>query len=160
MKPGPSPRPLAARFWAMVNLNGPIMPHMETCCWLWTGHTNNAGYGQIWVNEHGKKELAHRAAWFLATSAWPITQVNHKCDNPRCVRHDHHFSGTQAANLADMSSKGRGDGGRTNGLKTHCPKGHAYSGSNVQFYQYGKYTFRRCKACYRERYEASKARLY
>jgi hypothetical protein len=135
--------PLAERFWAKVN--------KTATCWLWTGHLNNRGYGDIWVNEHGKKELAHRTSWFLATGEWPIQYILHICDTPSCVRHEHHFQGTQADNQADMCKKGRaskGEGGADyNRTKTHCPKGHPYSGDNLILYKYGKYTFRRCREC-------------
>jgi hypothetical protein len=33
--------------------------------------------------------------------------VCHKCDNPRCIRDDHHFPGTASENLLDAVSKGR-----------------------------------------------------
>ena len=80
----------------------------------------------------------------------PHHNTRHATNNTRAIQ----------SNLNQWKRAGRGDGGRTNGFKTHCPKGHAYAGDNVQFYQYGKYIFRRCKACYKARYEASKTRLH
>ena len=119
---GPKPISLAKRFWAKVK--------KTEKCWLWAAHTNNQGYGQIWVREHGKKELAHRVAWFLATEKWPVKDVLHKCDTPACVRHSHHFEGTQQDNANDSVAKGRNGYGREASdiqrRKTHCPKGHSY----------------------------------
>ena len=140
---GPTPIPLIERFWAKVK--------KTKKCWLWTAHTNNRGYGQIYVREHKKKELAHRAAWFLATGEWPTKLVLHKCDNPRCVRHSHHFEGTATDNAKDSIAKGRhGYGKEASDIqrrKTHCSKGHPYSGDNLLFRHHRGHTFRLCRTC-------------
>lgn len=44
---GPAPISLAERFWFKTSA--------EDGCELWTAHTNNQGYGMIWVNEHAQK---------------------------------------------------------------------------------------------------------
>lgn len=135
---------LISRFWKKVN--------KTDTCWLWEANTNNKGYGTIWVKENGKKELAHRTAWFLETGKWPEHNTLHTCDNPVCVRFSHLTQGTQKDNIRDMWNKGRGKGwtkeeNNGNSKKTHCPKGHPYSGENLRLYQYGQYTFRRCATC-------------
>lgn len=143
LNPEESRASLISRFWKKVN--------KTDTCWLWEANTNNKGYGTIWVKESGKKELAHRTAWFLETGEWPTENVLHTCDTTLCVRHSHHFQGTQRDNLKDMRNKGRGkgwkEGENNNAKKTHCPRGHPYSGGNLHLYAYGKYTYRRCKAC-------------
>ena len=96
---------LATRFWARVNKNGPVHPVLKTRCWLWTGYTSK-GYGQFRQPDRTLLRT-HRVAWFLATGKWPKYNINHKCDNPTCIRYAHLFDGTQAEGMADMGAKGR-----------------------------------------------------
>lgn len=100
-------KPIEQRFWKRVNKAGPIMPHMTTPCWVWTGSTNGKGYGHIGVGKN-KLTLVHRLSYTLHLGAIPEGMfVCHKCDNPQCVRPDHLFIGTVKDNVADMISKGR-----------------------------------------------------
>lgn len=52
------------------------------------------------------KQATH-VAWYLEHGHWPKHQINHTCDNPGCVRHDHLFEGTQSDNAKDAYRKGR-----------------------------------------------------
>lgn len=75
-------------------------------CWNWTGHSADGRYGLIGYNK--KQHPVHRYAWERENG--PISNglfVLHRCDNPKCVRIDHLFLGTQADNVHDMISKGR-----------------------------------------------------
>lgn len=75
-------------------------------CVLWTGATTK-GYGQL-GDGHGRVVYAHRYAWESTFGPIPDgMHVLHHCDNPRCVRPDHLFLGTNADNVADKVSKGR-----------------------------------------------------
>ncbi len=89
---------LAARFAAKVE-------RQPNGCLLWTGATNRDGYGTLHTSRG--TQLAHRAAWRLATGAWPTQNVLHTCDTPPCVEHGHHFLGTHADNRRDCVAKGR-----------------------------------------------------
>jgi len=104
-------RPLTDRFWEKVDKNGPIMPGMDTPCWVWTAFKNDQGYGMV-KNEVGKAPrmiLATTAAWLLEYGT-PVPGglcICHGCDNPPCVREAHFFLGTRTDNNLDRDQKGR-----------------------------------------------------
>lgn len=106
MKPG---LPLLERFFSYVEKDGPVPPHCPDLgpCWLWTGATNQDGYGVFRVARSLVR--AHRLAWRLAhgRSAPSDRKVLHHCDNPPCVRPSHLWVGSQQDNLRDASAKGR-----------------------------------------------------
>jgi hypothetical protein len=91
-------KPPEERFWKRVN--------KTSGCWLWTGPTNNKGYGVFGVNY--RNQLAHRFSYSLRYG--PIESdmlCLHRCDIPLCVNPDHLFLGSQHDNIQDMLSKGR-----------------------------------------------------
>lgn len=97
--------PLEVRFWALVNLDGPVHPTLGTACWLWTGHERK-GYG--FICERRQKRSAHRYGWELRNGPVPAGLfVLHRCDTPLCVNPAHLFVGTQRENLDDCVRKGR-----------------------------------------------------
>lgn len=99
-------RPAIDRFWEKVN--------KTEGCWNWTGGTNWDFYGVMKVD--GRNVIASRFSWQIHFSPIPAgMRVCHKCDNPRCVRPDHLFLGTDADNSRDMVQKGRQVRGEKNG---------------------------------------------
>lgn len=109
--------PLVKEFWAKVNKKGPVPSHVPMLgnCWVWLGDSAGSKliYGRIKVD--GKREQAHRVAWFLETGSMPRLWVLHKCDNPLCVRFSHLFEGDVQANADDKSHRNRNATGEQNG---------------------------------------------
>jgi len=100
--------PLETRFWEKVRFCGAG----PSDCWEWDGAYFGNGYGFLNVGSKAdgsrRPEGAARIAWKLTNGELPPgMSVLHRCDNPRCVRPDHLFIGTQRDNMRDMASKGR-----------------------------------------------------
>lgn len=91
------------RFWKKVN------KQTENGCWEWTGGLHS-GYGQFSVGgrKNARNIRAHRFSYVLTHGLIPDDiDVLHSCDNRKCVRPDHLFTGTQYDNVKDMVSKQR-----------------------------------------------------
>lgn len=130
---GPSPIPLAERFWGRVNKT-------ETC-WLWTGGTTTNGYGRIYLIRGGswKAVSAHRLSYELAFGRIPDGLcVLHHCDNPPCVNPAHLYAGTMTDNNRDMNSRGR-----HYRHTTHCRRGHEWTPDSTYSWR-GR---RECREC-------------
>lgn len=134
----------AARFWSRVDFG----TNPQEGCWLWTGGKNGRGYGKFYAN--GKTYFAHRVAWLMLQG--PITGevLDHLCRTPACVNPAHLEPCSNRENIR------RGRAGEYNRRKTHCPKGHPYSGENLLRVNRhrgpaaGKVQ-RECRTCWRER---------
>lgn len=99
-------------------------------CWLWTGGYMSNGYG-IFKNKKDRSGYgAHRLSYAAFVGDIPEGLcVLHKCDVRPCINPDHLFLGTKKENSQDMARKKRGFSPAS--LRTHCPKGHNYSGLNA-----------------------------
>jgi len=106
-------------------------------CWEWTGCIHSAGYGMTSVNR--KTSLVHRVVWEALVGPIPKKlQIDHLCRNRKCCNPDHLDLVTTGENIR------RGNTGRKNKIKTHCPYGHPYSGNNLKVNPNGS---RKCQAC-------------
>ena len=127
---------LARRDWDMFMAH--VSPEPNTGCWLWMGYVNRGGYGRL--NRAGRGTLnAHRYAYELLTGPIPAgLQVDHLCRVRSCVNPAHLEAVTHQENIR------RGDNGRHNAVKTHCPSGHLYSEANTKVNVKGS---RECRVC-------------
>ena len=132
----------------MINENG-----VDTDdCTEWHGDKSSNKYGRLYVGENypgswadGRMPL-HRYVYSLGHGTDSITgkMVRHLCHTKACSNLDHLAVGSAQDNVNDMMRAGR----QVNQVKTHCPKGHPYSGDNLHIKPNGK---RHCRACHRER---------
>lgn len=143
------------RFWANVNMNGPIINDGLGRCWMWIGKTKSGPRGKFYYR--GSNRFAHRVSLMLSGVHLPDgLQVCHRCDNPPCVRPSHLFAGTQSDNMLDCSSKGRL---KNQNMDKHvCKHGHPFSGDNLKTYIRDGKQRRRCVTCQRSAEERSNAK--
>ncbi len=145
--------PLEERFMAYVE------PLPECGCWLWIGHTNGkAGareYGKFRVDtvRHAPALLAHRVAYELFRGPIPSgMHLDHLCRVPLCVNPFHLDPVTNLINTR------RGNSGKHQASRTHCPQGHPYDAENTLLIEQrrGKYHSinRMCRECSRQRRRA------
>ena len=130
----PASRPLEDRFWAKV-----AKSHKDGC-WLWTG-TTSGGYGRICEGTPSRRMLpSHRVAYELLVGPIPDgLEIDHLCRVTRCVNPAHMEPVTHQENTR------RGLSGALQVLKTHCPRGHPYSGTNL--YVGPEKGDRQCRTC-------------
>lgn len=130
------------RFWAKVDrlASSPWWEHNG--CWPWIGSIDTTGYGGFW---NGSK-LARAHRWSYERFVGPIPEglhIDHLCRNHRCVNPAHLEPVTNRENaLRGMSRNAQ------NARKTHCQKGHPFSGENLQINCNGNRVCRQCQSTY------------
>ena len=98
-----SSRTQMAQERTLANFRSFIEADPITGCWLWTGATNEKGYGMFSASGSW---LAHRFAyvWFCGGHA-PGQVLDHICNVTRCVRPDHLWAITNTSNLSLMHQR-------------------------------------------------------
>lgn len=124
------------------------MNHVEKLpngCWKWTAATTRNGYGIF--RDNGKNYPAHRWLYEYSVGAIPSNlECDHLCRNRCCVNPDH------IEPVTKLENNRRGNGGKWQKEKTHCPNGHPYVEENTIYrtftHRNGQtYTIRVCKQC-------------
>lgn len=129
------------RFWEKVE--------RVADCLMWTGSKNTKGYGLFLPDARAhngsrpKSVLVHR--WFYKRVKGPIPPglcLDHLCRNRACVNPEHLEVVTNKVNIL------RGVGAPAkNAVKTHCMRGHEFTGANTYSNGVG---WRKCRTCQRE----------
>lgn len=145
--------PESIRFWSKVRIasNG---------CWEWIGARSDGGYGKFGMRlDNGlfRSENAHAWAYKHTIGSVPTgKELDHICRNLTCVNPLHLEPVTHRQNILRGKTAPA-----ANVLKTHCPKGHPYSGYNLEINKKG---WRRCKICSHlsgiKRHLSALARIY
>jgi len=124
---------LAQRFAEKVKLGA-----RSKDCWEWTARRDTGGYG---VLKSGRKNRrAHRISYEMFVGPVPEgLQLDHLCRVRHCVNPEHLEPVTQRVN--SLRSNGVS---AANAKKTHCKRGHPFSGENLLVTNKGT---RQCRAC-------------
>jgi uncharacterized protein YerC len=88
--------------------SGVVKNDLTTECWEWKGTPDREGYGRIqtkWGIHMGG--YAHRVSFQLFVGPIVKGTINHRCDNPICVRPEHLYDGTMEENMNDRDTRGR-----------------------------------------------------
>jgi len=103
-------------------------------CWIWIGATDKRGRGFMSLNREKRWVRASRISLYLYKNfdLDSKLQVNHKCNDKRCVNPDHLYIGNQADNMKDKSDN-----------IIYCPRGHEYNEKNT----YWNGNNKSCKIC-------------
>lgn len=112
-------------------------------CWIWCGGVDGKGYGQVRAKrasdgQHTTRRL-HRVVYELLMGAIPSgLDLDHLCRVRHCINPWHLEPVPRRINLL------RGIGfPAVNASRTHCPKGHPYSGDNLSI----RRNARHCRKC-------------
>jgi len=87
------------RFWVKVDMKGPDE------CWKWLAYRCKDGYGRFDLCQSPFR--AHRISFAIANGDPGELNVNHTCDNPRCVNPGHLWKGTMQDGMTDKVIKKR-----------------------------------------------------
>lgn len=106
-------------------------------CWDWQAYLDDEGYGHFWF-DHTMK-LAHVFLYELLEGPIPEgMELDHLCRNRACVNPSH------VQPVIHLENIRRGDSGKPQSSRTHCPAGHPYDEVNTYISPTGH---RNCRIC-------------
>lgn len=125
------------RFWRYVELS--------LGCWIWRGTKSWNGYGAILPSGAKVKVYAHRLAYEMFIGKVPDGyELHHLCGIKACVKPDHLELVTRKQHAQHTHDRAYGGWQR---IKTHCSKGHPFTGDNLKIRHDKDGTHRRCREC-------------
>lgn len=126
-----------------------------TTCWIWTGACVGNGYGITKLPKSRTMQVAHRAIYERIIGEIPKNlELDHLCRNRFCVNPSHLEPVTHMENLnrAGIIEKLKIIG-ESRKDKTHCKRGHEFSGGNLSRQKNGS---RLCLACVKYKKESNR----
>lgn len=132
------------------------IPEPNSGCWLWILAPDKDGYGSLKRNRRTIR--AHRFTYEQLVGPIPDgMELDHLCANKCCVNPQHLEPVTTLQNVQRMQNRVAGARDRLGETskarrdkRTHCPKGHSYSGDNLRTTSIQRV----CRACARENMRA------
>jgi hypothetical protein len=116
-------------------------------CWIFQGSLTIGGYGRVGIAGGKSYRVTHRVTYehFIATIPDGL-ELDHLCRVRACCNPWHLEPVTHAENCRRAEAYGERVAHRY--AKTHCKRGHPYSGDNLKVTAQGT---RKCRTCTRDR---------